>query len=560
MPELKTRFAVFVLFLWATPLFAAGGTCPTGANYVNPSTNTLVTLSNLGITGCYYIAANGNDSSTGTDEAHPWVHAPGMLNATGNAKHTTAAGEGFVFRGGDTWHRGNGSLATSMGGEWAFAANGATGDPNYIGVDQAWYSGSTWTRPVISGDNAATTSFITSCAYDYSTSRMVTTTGQNIIWDDFEWTGLCHAASNQPNTPNSTYLYANGAGSTFTLTNNYFHGWSMTNSIPSVCCNDAQMLAGNFNTVVGNVWDGSDSHCNGVNDCEGWTANIGVVDFHYNIIRYASNGINSPSNPKFIFGNIFEYIYQGFDGTAHCGIVELGSSLQSSVYYFNNIMRHNYPGVGWWPEGQGTAFYIFNNLLYANSNSGNSLMIDNGGTTGGTSIFLYNNTVVGPSAFPRFYGGHSGQQFNGTGAFSNNHFVNYSSLLTSVYSVDSGAYSTTTVVDHGTHLFQTTSLATTMLYATTEALPYSPTSSSSPTVGTGTNNMTFCNGMPDAVPQANCKAGAAFVTYDSVNHRAIFPASGVPRSSTSWDIGAYQFRAGATSAVNPPSGLTALVQ
>ena len=40
-----------------------GGTCPSGANYVNPSnaTGSLVTLSSLGITNCYYIAANGSD-------------------------------------------------------------------------------------------------------------------------------------------------------------------------------------------------------------------------------------------------------------------------------------------------------------------------------------------------------------------------------------------------------------------------------------------------------------------------------------------------------------------
>ena len=55
------RAVIFITCcLSAGSAFAAGGTCPSGANYLQPNTaNTLVTLSSLGITSCYYIAANG---------------------------------------------------------------------------------------------------------------------------------------------------------------------------------------------------------------------------------------------------------------------------------------------------------------------------------------------------------------------------------------------------------------------------------------------------------------------------------------------------------------------
>ena len=46
----------FGMLLSAAPAaFAVGGSCPTGADYINPAkpTDPLVTLSSLGITNCY---------------------------------------------------------------------------------------------------------------------------------------------------------------------------------------------------------------------------------------------------------------------------------------------------------------------------------------------------------------------------------------------------------------------------------------------------------------------------------------------------------------------------
>ncbi|MFZ3277440.1 MAG: hypothetical protein WA182_11115, partial [Candidatus Sulfotelmatobacter sp.] len=58
------RFVVFTAcFFCAANAFAAGGTCPSGANYTNPASlrGSLVTLSSLGITSCYYVSAAGSD-------------------------------------------------------------------------------------------------------------------------------------------------------------------------------------------------------------------------------------------------------------------------------------------------------------------------------------------------------------------------------------------------------------------------------------------------------------------------------------------------------------------
>jgi len=72
---------------------------------------------------CYFIAANGSDANSGTSESSPWLHAPGMPNCTANcAAHTPVAGEGFIFRGGDTWHFGNSSASPYTGGGLGISA------------------------------------------------------------------------------------------------------------------------------------------------------------------------------------------------------------------------------------------------------------------------------------------------------------------------------------------------------------------------------------------------------------------------------------------------------
>src|ERR1700733_6228161 len=113
------RAAILMLcILSAGRAFAAGGACPSGANYTSPTnpTGALVALASLGITNCYYIAASGSDSNNGTSESTPFLHAPGM-GACGNNCSTglIVPGVGFIFRGGDTWHFGNSGASPYAG-------------------------------------------------------------------------------------------------------------------------------------------------------------------------------------------------------------------------------------------------------------------------------------------------------------------------------------------------------------------------------------------------------------------------------------------------------------
>src|SRR6202453_922429 len=126
------RKLILLLCLLATPAAYASTYCVSAAG----------SDSNTGLAG------SGNHCSTGS----PWLHAPGMPNFTGS--YTSAAGDQIIFRGGDTWHFGNSSAVPYSGGTWAWpnGDSGGRGSPIYIGVGNTWFTGSSWVRPVLSGD------------------------------------------------------------------------------------------------------------------------------------------------------------------------------------------------------------------------------------------------------------------------------------------------------------------------------------------------------------------------------------------------------------------------
>ena len=105
----------------------------------------------------YYISTSGSDSNSGTSTSSPWQHAPGMSGCTSNcASKSPAAGDRFIFKGGDTWHY-SASLGTK-GLPWTITGgNGTSSSQIYYGVDVTFYNsnvcGSSWCRPKLDSDN-----------------------------------------------------------------------------------------------------------------------------------------------------------------------------------------------------------------------------------------------------------------------------------------------------------------------------------------------------------------------------------------------------------------------
>ena len=296
---MKIAIIGFALLFLPGAAFAQG-TCPSGLPVSG--------------TNCFFIAANGADTNSGTSESTPWVHAPGMPTCASTcASAVPAAGEGFIFRGGDTWHTANSGAAdgttnaytgfgvdpnstqsSSWNWDWSGSSSNCTwtwwpdsGLPAqtssciYIGVDKTWFSGSSWTRPSFDLDNPLSTSLVASCAFDETTAFHGIALGQftgypgfadgYLIFDNFNFYG--HCLSGVPN-PEWGYMDVITKGYVAVI-NSYFHGWTETfnpqanGSSPedqagaiSFGYTDAVIPFGATHDVVAwDVFDGSDDFC-----------------------------------------------------------------------------------------------------------------------------------------------------------------------------------------------------------------------------------------------------------------------------------------------------------
>lgn len=220
----------------------------------------------------HYVAASGSDSNNGTSETTPWLHAPGMPSCTGSCKsYTPVAGDRIIFRGGDTWHFGNPSLSPYVGGSWIWNWSGTSGNVIYVGVDQNWYSGISWVRPIFTGDNSLTPNpgtvgdTVSSCSYQVTGgNQWINGSASYVTFDNFEFTGFCWDAS-QAGFGNNIMFKMNGSSTPAnnTISNSYFHGWTHTSSGAQGGNNGGTAMAG-YNQEPGliidhDVVDGSDS-------------------------------------------------------------------------------------------------------------------------------------------------------------------------------------------------------------------------------------------------------------------------------------------------------------
>ncbi len=528
-----------VLLLYAGSVFAAGGTCPSGANYLS-STGQLVTLASLGITNCFYIAADGLDSNSGADEAHPWAHLPGMPTCTadcasalgaGGQGNTSNAGSGFIFKGGDTWNGSNFGITWKWGGTSA--------NPIYIGVDKAWLTGSSWSRPIWTCGGATCSVGIGS--YFKSFTRNAYTTIDNI-----EVTGLLAATGNEPN-------FFQLCGTYMTAENIYSHGWSTSETTHTPISQIFGVGCGEPNqgvTLRYNVVDGSDSSQNMM-----WFT-LGRTPIAYgNIIRYVLTGIDGCGDDW--HDNLVEYLVPGVTPSHQDGIYHVAQCYNSSSLVYNNVVRHiTFAGSGGavklWLGGQAPCpfssctSYAFNNVVYDNL-PGN--MIDTGGHNAvnyGT-WYIFNNTFdCGTDSVPGDCSIGDAGNVGGTMVLNiiNNHWIS-----TDKKSIK-GRKSQVGKCDHfkcteTNGLYQSVGAAKKRGYTSKATHAFEPTSSNGSTVGKGTNQNSLCTAVNaiDSDAGAACERGTTYAcTYDSTNHTVSCPTiTAVTRPTGAWDVGAYQF-------------------
>jgi hypothetical protein len=545
------RYAIFMACIFSGGMaFAQGGACPSGANYIDPAnpSGSLVTLSSLGVTSCYYFSKSmGSDSNAGTTESNAQAHLPGMPSYTG--KITPAAGQGFILRGGDTW------TASDLDLYWQWT--GRSGSPIYIGVDLNWYSGGSWTRPVFTCGGA-------SCSYTQNGNAMYTDQAgiQYITVDNIEWKGLYSSTAGYPN-------YFSIYGSNNNFERNYVHGWvhasagsgTQDNSAafaPSQCCGGG--LADKF---LFNVIDGADSTGGGDSLVCFYQSPSTVA---YNVCKNVSNGLEGTADS--VHDNWVGPINLCFvpGGCHQNAIFQFGPAASSSspVFIYNNVVSGNTASGGivkFWMNGNNAntdTVYAFNNLIYNNA-SGN--LINFGGHNAvsyGTAYFFNNTVECGTDASPGTGAGICGNDGGAGGGnmtinWINNHFIKGDTAAP----ITCGTYNCVFT----TQLTQSLASANGQGYTSGSTYAFQPTSSGGSTIGTGTSEQALCTritGLNSAAGSA-CQSDTGYAcTYNTSGHTVSCPSRAVVArpSSTAWAVGAYQ---SSHPGPQPPTAVTATV-
>jgi hypothetical protein len=556
------RAAIFMAsFLYAGNAFAAGGACPSGADYLSASMDAmklpLVTLASLGVTNCYYVSSAGSDSNSGMSESEPWAHLPGMGNCSSTcAAVTPTAGQGFIVRGGDTWTSGNFNIIWSWGG--------ASTSPIYVGVDQTWYSGNSWTRPIWVCPNGCW-STSTNKSYD--------------ILDNIEMTGLVDVCSNcgvsgseSGNAPNYVNMYG-----TYQLVENlYIHGWSTTRTVSNSPSQAFRFVAGSNgigDTMRYNVVDGSDS-----------SKNMLFVTFQ---------------NTPIAYGNEINYVYTGLDGCGddwHDNIVEnsmvpgVVGGHQDGLYHvsqcyrpnsliYNNIIRNTTSprtagSVKLWMNGNGgcpfssCTSYAFNNVIY-NVYPGNEIDFGGHNAVNYGTWYFFNNTIgCGTDSAQGMCGGAVGQ--GNTGGRMVENIMNNHWIMANAQPFCNGYVPGTQYVCNETgDLVQTFSTASSQGYTSRSLYAFQPTNANGSTITTAASATTAATrqslcaaiGVVDATAGAACQSDTTYACmYDTTNHVMRCPTRTTVARAAEPNIGAYQFSSSQASSPNPPVDLTVTVQ
>jgi hypothetical protein len=476
-----------------------------------------------------------------------------MPAATGNAAALNpTGGVGIIFRGGDTWHFGNSGASPYTGGSWDWSWNGTSGNPNYIGVDQTWFSGSSWARPILTWDNPATTSTsLGSCTHPSNDMWDGGGVG-NYILDNFEMTGICTTPSNW----SPIYVSYNETSAGTFYYNLYIHGWSHVQfTVAGNCDINSQCMSAfrGFPTgytlgpsapgdvLLFDVVDGADSDPVQQEFMYG-----GAWEIAYS---YFNDGAQFITRTQHIF---HDNTINNFVNSGHSNIMESVGPDQASpanaYAIYNNLFENLYlsgptTNVGFWPiPPVGATLYWFNNVVW---NAGPMELFNGPNSYNQGTTSRFNDT------FQNIAGGGNDiscgvSPYSAPYADANIHFI--SSDVGSIYSSSCSGQGSA-----ATNILMTNAAANAAGYTSSTTPVYAPQSGSAPTVGAGTNKTsTFCAALSSASGSdptltdaaAKCAASTTYgVAYNATTHSTSSPGA-APTSRPAggaWDVGAYQY-------------------
>ncbi|MGB9432467.1 MAG: hypothetical protein WBQ89_09515 [Candidatus Acidiferrum sp.] len=485
-----------------------------------------------------------------------------MPTCTGNcASIKPAAGNGFIFRGGDTWGSSN------FGINWTWAGNAT--NPIYIGVDKNWFSGSSWARPIW---NLQMLPNFNGPVFNGSVPYWIA--------DNIEITGVffCSACGTSGTGAYVFQACTNHA----TVENSYYHGWGWTTPW----------------TRAGGPFDAGFIQIGcGVSSYAGDTARYNVVDGSDTANPQVAL-VTFAGNIPIAYGNYMNYVWSGLDGCGddwynnvvnNMGIPvnafynsggsyhqnafkHLGPCSNSVIFFYNNVVSNqiNWGGGGgavkYWINGIPGSYttYAFNNVV-TNVVPGN--VIDDADQSHCTNCssgtyYFFNNTIQcgnNSSMGACSLGMTTGGTINAY--LSDNHWIQ--SGTGSPLSCTNNPGGTCTETND---VLQTLAQANAQGYTDASSYAFQPTSTSGSTVTAAANaaaRQSLCTtiGAVDAGVGTACQSDTTYAcSYDTTSHTVRCPTRETVARTAEPNIGAYQFSSAQASIPNPPAGLTVSVQ
>jgi hypothetical protein len=468
----------------------------------------------------YIDYATGSNTNPGTKSSpwktHPYMQTAAACTGTGNAPaYTHAAGDQFIFKGGVTWP----SACFRM----YITAGGVSGDPDYYGVDQTWYAGGSWARPIFDGQNNVP-----------ANNTMITARAKWITFDNLEVARMKITAG-VGECADANFDLGTSSSGNITVENSYIHDWTIT-----------ALTAGSTSHGTGSICQNGASNINAVGNTISDLNTTAVVPFgacFRNLTNVENNDCEHTGEGEVghfgktdgnIFANINGAAVQAHDTVNHTNIIEASGASAGDGPIFNNVLHDNYAGVSIFDCNQAN---IYNNVIWNNVNN-YAIELDSNcpGATSSTVANIYNNTVDCSSNSECFkIESRSSASVPGVLNLRNNQWIANS---TAACYNNTGAGCG--IIAGGTQSNNVTmSPATAASQGYSSSSFYQPTSSGDGTVGVG-------------IGLANlCTSSLGSLCADRM---------GNPRL-TSWDAGAYEFGgAQSSSKPNPPTNLTASVQ
>ena len=514
----------------------------------------------------YYVAANGSDSNNGTAKTTPWLHAPGMPNCSGTCSSTRPkAGDSIILRGGDTW--------SPSSFPWTWTWSGSGGNPIQVGgLDETWFSGASWTRPILSGggtfpNNGSTqTFFLTLSDVSYVTVSWIEFTGFFIGSNATEWVG---------------YLDRGASGTNINIHDNYFHGWTHAagiseggpgGNVTAILCRTGGTDA--TTSIYRNAIDGGDT---AKDDFTGIYATGGCGNVYQNYIAWIPDAVNEAFIVSFhdnLMANDGGLCYPGCQ--SHNNVMEENSgptSADSFFYnnYFLNPASTDSAGgiVLQLAPHSGQTSWFFNNVITNGPlYQANELMCADALGGGGGTCTIFNNTMEGgadatpPSGIPVRAGSWNGSTSPAAINLYNNHTISSASPMYTTSDCTSGCKVTQSP---NPNLIQSKAKANAQGYTLAQTFSFSPASATGATVGSGTNETSLCTTISglNAAAGTACQSDTTYgIAYDTTNHTVTGPARITIARPTSgaWDAGAYEWDSSSGTRPNPPTNVRAAAE